>query len=114
VEIFLLLPMLLLIKRFSKMRNPHKNNIYSNRNTNNITTVVENANLCRKICDMHILLNMQKCSNMRNLRQKHNHVELTCLSDCNGKGVLVFSSGWSNLSVFILMCRSCAVSCDSD
>jgi len=60
VEIFLLLPMLLLIKRFSKMRNPHKNNIYSNRNTKNITTVVENANLCRKICDMHILLKYAK------------------------------------------------------
>ena len=45
------------------MHNPHELNINSNRNTKNIKIIkiaVENANLCRKICDMHTLLKYAK------------------------------------------------------
>ena len=43
-----------------------------NRNTNNVKIAFENANLCRKICDMCILLKyVNKCNNKRNMRQSH-------------------------------------------
>jgi len=53
------------------MHNPHKLNIDSNRNTDNIeiiTIAVESAKLCGKICAMRCTLvkYAKKCDNMRN------------------------------------------------
>jgi len=49
------------------MHNPHKLNVDSNRSTKNIkiiNIVVENANLCKKKCDMRIAEICEKCGNM--------------------------------------------------
>ena len=57
--------------RSNVMHNPHKLNIDSNRNTDNIEIIkiaVESAKLCGKICAMRCTLvkYAKKCDNMRN------------------------------------------------
>jgi len=52
------------------------------RNTNNIKIAVENANLCGKnMRYAHFAEICEKCGNMRNMRQSHIRIKLTCLAN---------------------------------
>ena len=70
--------------RSNVMHNPRKLNTDSNRNTKNIKiikTAVENANLCGKSMRcVHFAEICEKCGNMRNMRQSHIRVKVTCLT----------------------------------
>jgi len=66
------------------MHNPRKLNTDSNRNTKNIKiikTAVENANLCGKSMRYADFAEIcEKWGNMRNMRQSHIRVKVTCLT----------------------------------
>jgi len=62
------------------MHHHHKLNIDSNRNIKNIKIAVKNANLCGK--DMPYAHFAEICGNLRNMRQSHICIKLTCLTIC--------------------------------
>jgi len=60
------------------MRNPHKLNTDSNRNTKNIKIAVENDNLCGENMQYaHFAEICEKCGNMQ---QSHIRIKLTCVT----------------------------------
>ena len=65
------------------MHNPHKLNLGSKRNTQDIKMikiVAEDANLCGKnMLYAHFAEICEKCGNMRNMRQLHIRIKPTCL-----------------------------------